>query len=113
MIIEELDLSVRAYNCLGNAGIKTVAELIQWSPRQLNHIKNLGRHTLTEITEVLAQLNLKLKDWDDGEWQPTMMSPAASLDARIQKLTDQVELLAVECRNLRAEMEATKNEQER
>ena len=46
MTIEELDLSVRAYNCLKRAGINTVAELVQRNQEDMMKVRNLGRMTL-------------------------------------------------------------------
>ncbi|MEJ5227939.1 DNA-directed RNA polymerase subunit alpha [Thermodesulfovibrio sp.] len=58
--IEDLELSVRAYNCLKSAGINTVAELIQKTEPELLKTKNFGRRSLDEIKEVLARHGLKL-----------------------------------------------------
>lgn len=59
--IEELELSVRAANCLGNADIKTVGELCQRSERELLITKNFGRKSLKEIKEILAEMGLSLR----------------------------------------------------
>ena len=53
ILIEELDLSVRSYNCLKVANIKTFAELIQYSVKDLKKIKNLGKKSATEVVEKL------------------------------------------------------------
>ncbi|MCS7163428.1 MAG: DNA-directed RNA polymerase subunit alpha [Thermodesulfovibrio sp.] len=58
--IEDLELSVRAYNCLKSAGINTIAELVQKSENELLKTKNFGRRSLEEIKEVLSNLGLKL-----------------------------------------------------
>lgn len=58
--IEELELTVRAINCLKAEGIKTVYDLIQWSEVFLLRIPNLGRKSLTEIQDVLAARGLSL-----------------------------------------------------
>jgi len=58
MIIEELDLTVRSYNCLKRAGINTVAELAAKSEEDMNKVRNLGRKSLKEIKEKLASLGL-------------------------------------------------------
>jgi len=58
--IEELELTVRAYNCLKSAGINTIAELIQKSEGELLKTKNFGKRSLEEIKEVLTKQGLKL-----------------------------------------------------
>lgn len=58
--IEDLELSVRAYNCLKSAGINTIAELVQKTETELLKTKNFGKRSLEEIKEVLAKLGLKL-----------------------------------------------------
>ena len=59
--IEELDFSVRTYNCLKKANILTIAELIQYTEADLMQIRNFGRKSLTEVREKLVELNLSLK----------------------------------------------------
>ena len=56
--IEELDLTVRSYNCLKRAGINSVAELANKSEEDMNKVRNLGRKSLKEIKEKLASLGL-------------------------------------------------------
>ena len=58
--IDELDLSVRSYNCLKNAGIETVRQLVQKSESELLKTKNFGRKSLNEIKEILADMSLTL-----------------------------------------------------
>ena len=60
MSIDELDLSVRSYNCLKRAGINTVEELIQRSEADMMKVRNLGRKSLDEVVQKLAMLGLKL-----------------------------------------------------
>ncbi|HIU20248.1 MAG TPA: DNA-directed RNA polymerase subunit alpha [Candidatus Limiplasma stercoravium] len=60
MTIEELDLSVRAYNCLKRAGINTVAELVQRNQEDMMKVRNLGRKSLEEVEQKLEALNLSL-----------------------------------------------------
>lgn len=62
MTIEELDLSVRSYNCLKRAGINTVYELVQKTEEEMMKVRNLGKKSLEEVTIKLAELNLKLRD---------------------------------------------------
>jgi len=58
--IEELELSVRAFNCLKNAGVHTVRDLIQRTESEIMQVKNFGRKSLNEVKNVLASLNLSL-----------------------------------------------------
>ncbi len=61
MNIEDLDLSVRSYNCLKRAGINTVEELVQRDEDEMMKVRNLGRKSLEEIQQKLAQLGLSLR----------------------------------------------------
>jgi DNA-directed RNA polymerase subunit alpha len=61
MTIEELDLSVRSYNCLKRAGIHSVQELIAKSEDDMMKVRNLGRKSLEEVQEKLAELGLALR----------------------------------------------------
>jgi DNA-directed RNA polymerase subunit alpha len=58
MTIDELDLSVRSYNCLKRAGLNTVAELTAKSEEDMIKVRNLGRKSLKEIKEKLEDLGL-------------------------------------------------------
>lgn len=60
--IEELDLSVRSYNCLKRAGINTVHDLIEKSEAEMMKVRNLGRKSLEEVKLKLIDLGLGLKD---------------------------------------------------
>ncbi|UQS82379.1 DNA-directed RNA polymerase subunit alpha [Bombilactobacillus folatiphilus] len=64
MTIEELDLSVRSYNCLKRAGINTVQELTDKSESDMMKVRNLGRKSLEEVKEKLANLGLSLRQDD-------------------------------------------------
>ncbi|WP_131848680.1 DNA-directed RNA polymerase subunit alpha [Baia soyae] len=64
MTIEELDLSVRSYNCLKRAGINSVQELTQKSEEDMMKVRNLGRKSLEEVQEKLAELGLGLRNED-------------------------------------------------
>lgn len=64
MTIEELDLSVRSYNCLKRAGINTVQELTQKTEADMMKIRNLGRKSLEEVKAKLAELDLSLRSED-------------------------------------------------
>ncbi len=61
MPIEELDLSVRPYNCLKRAGINTVGDLLQRTEDEIVAVKNFGRKSLDEVKEKLAALGLELR----------------------------------------------------
>jgi len=65
MTIEELDLSVRSYNCLKRAGINTVQELTQKSEEEMMKVRNLGRKSLEEVQQKLEALDLGLKQNED------------------------------------------------
>jgi len=64
--IEELDFSVRTYNCLKKANVLTIGELVQLTEADLLSIRNFGRKSLTEVRDKLAQLGLVLKKGKDG-----------------------------------------------
>jgi len=65
MTIEELDLSVRSYNCLKRAGINTVEELIQRNEEDMMKVRNLGKKSLEEVVNKLAELGLSLRKDED------------------------------------------------
>ena len=58
--VEELELSVRSYNCLKNANIRTIRELVQKSEPEMLRTKNFGRKSLNEIKEILQSMGLGL-----------------------------------------------------
>ena len=65
--VDELELSVRSANCLQNANIKTIGDLVQKSEAEMLKTKNFGRKSLKEIKEILAEMGLslgmKLENW--------------------------------------------------
>ena len=65
MTIEELDLSVRSYNCLKRAGINTVDELVQRNEEEMMKVRNLGRKSLEEVQQKLSALGLTLRNSED------------------------------------------------
>ena len=65
MTIEELDLSVRSFNCLKRAGINTVQDLINKSEEDMMKVRNLGRKSLEEVVSKLNSLGFKLTDDED------------------------------------------------
>ena len=65
MSIEDMDLSVRSYNCLKRAGINTVEDLIRRTEEDMLKVKNLGRKSLDEVIHKLEGLGLSLKTRED------------------------------------------------
>jgi DNA-directed RNA polymerase subunit alpha len=61
-LIEELEIGVRAYNCLKRAGIQTVGDLVQRSESELNAIPNFGKRSTEEVKDALHALGLSLRD---------------------------------------------------
>ena len=65
MTIEELDLSVRSFNCLKRAGINTVADLLNKSEEDMMKVRNLGRKSLEEVVWKMASLGFNLRKDDE------------------------------------------------
>ena len=90
--VEELELSVRSYNCLKNANIATIGELIQKTEAEMLKTKNFGRKSLNEIKEILAQMGLSLGMKIDEQGNPvpgpTSVLPAATLAASYGNFDD-------------------------
>ncbi len=78
--VEELELSVRSYNCLKNANIQTIGELVQKSEAEMLKTKNFGRKSLNEIKEILSSMGLGLgmKIDEHGNAVPTQASAVSS-----------------------------------
>jgi DNA-directed RNA polymerase subunit alpha len=70
--VEELELSVRSYNCLKNANISTIRELVQKTEQEMLKTKNFGRKSLNEIKEILAAMGLSLGMRFDEKGHPIM-----------------------------------------
>ncbi|HKQ97726.1 MAG TPA: DNA-directed RNA polymerase subunit alpha [Candidatus Polarisedimenticolia bacterium] len=68
--IDELELSVRSYNCLKNADIKSIADLVVKTESEMLKTKNFGRKSLNEIKELLAEMGLSLGMKIDGLLEP-------------------------------------------
>jgi len=66
MSIDELELSVRSYNCLKRAGINTVQELTNKTPEDMMKVRNLGRKSLEEVLAKLKELGLQLNPSEDN-----------------------------------------------
>ena len=62
--IEELDFSVRAYNCLKRAGVHTLQDLVNKSDAEVMKIRNLGKKSLKEVLDKVKELDLNLKEED-------------------------------------------------
>jgi len=69
--VDELELSVRSQNCLKNADLKSIGELVQRTEQEMLKTKNFGRKSLNEIKQLLTQMNLsfgmKLEEWPIAE----------------------------------------------
>ena len=65
MNIDELELSVRSFNCLKRAGINTVEELCSKTPGEMMKVRNLGRKSLDEVLGKLSELGLSLRQGDE------------------------------------------------
>jgi len=70
--VEELELSVRSYNCLKNADIKTIGELVQKTEAEMLKTKNFGRKSLNEIKEILAEMGLSFGMKINDEGRPVL-----------------------------------------
>src|SRR5512133_1447723 len=78
--VEELELSVRSYNCLKNANIQTIGELVQKTEAEMLKTKNFGRKSLNEIKEILTSMGLSLgmKIDEHGKAVPTPQSTSSA-----------------------------------
>ena len=65
MPVEDLELSMRAFNCLKRAGINTVGELIQKTEREISKVRNMGKKSLAEVKSKLAELGLAFRLEDE------------------------------------------------
>ena len=74
--VEELELSVRSYNCLKNANIQTIGDLVQKTEAEMLRTKNFGRKSLNEIKEILSGLGLSFGMKFDA--QGRLVSPAGT-----------------------------------
>jgi len=78
--VEELELSVRSYNCLKNANIQTIGELVQKSEQEMLKTKNFGRKSLNEIKEILASMGLSLGMRIDERGQAVPPPPGSNME---------------------------------
>ena len=72
--VDELELSVRSYNCLKNANIRTIGELVTKSEAEMLKTKNFGRKSLNEIKEILTTMGLSLGMRMDDQGKPVAAS---------------------------------------
>jgi len=77
--VEELELSVRSYNCLKNANIQTIGDLVQKTEAEMLRTKNFGRKSLNEIKEILAGLNLQFGMRFDSQGHLVLPSGAPAM----------------------------------
>jgi DNA-directed RNA polymerase subunit alpha len=91
--VEELELSVRSYNCLKNANIQTIGELVQKTEAEMLKTKNFGRKSLNEIKEILAQMGLslgmKIDEHGNAVPGPTSILPAQLLAQSYSRFDDE------------------------
>ncbi len=78
--VDELELSVRSYNCLKNADIRTIRDLIHRSERDMLHTKNFGKKSLTEIKDMLHGMGLDFGMDFDEQGNPIPGSGGRDLD---------------------------------
>lgn len=88
--ISELELSVRAFNCLKNAKIETIRDLVQKTEEEVLKMKNFGRKSLNEVKQVLAEMGLHLgmKLEEEAE-TPSEPTPTEEQNAEEQKAEEQ------------------------
>ena len=77
--VDELELSVRSYNCLKNANIRTIGELVTKSEAEMLKTKNFGRKSLNEIKEILSSMGLALGMKLDDHGRPVMPTSAEQM----------------------------------
>jgi DNA-directed RNA polymerase subunit alpha len=78
--IEDLDLSVRSYNCLKRAGIHTVGELAQKTEEEMMRVRNLGRKSLKEVVQKLREIGLDLRRSYDSDYSDDLEAEAMPYD---------------------------------
>lgn len=79
--VDELELSVRSYNCLKNANIRTIADLVQKSEQEILRTKNFGRKSLNEIKEIIHKMGLRFNMNIDMEKLQSMAAKRVKTDA--------------------------------
>lgn len=86
--VEELELSVRSYNCLKNANIQTIGDLVQKTEAEMLRTKNFGRKSLNEIKEILGSLNLSFNMKPDASGR--LVSPGAGASGAFDAVEENV-----------------------
>jgi len=81
--VEELELSVRSYNCLKNANITTIRELVQKTEQEMLKTKNFGRKSLNEIKDILSAMGLSLGMKTDEKGNPLIPPPQEPPQPRV------------------------------
>jgi DNA-directed RNA polymerase subunit alpha len=90
--VEELELSVRCYNCLKNANIQTIGDLVQKTEAEMLRTKNFGRKSLNEIKEILTSLGLAFGMKPDASGKLVAPPPSASPIGIGSELEDQASM---------------------
>lgn len=90
--VEELELSVRSANCLQNANIKYIYELVQKTESEMLKTKNFGRKSLNEIKDILSEMGLSLGMKLDGFVPPTQPPKAAETEIDENRVKDRDDL---------------------
>ena len=85
--VDDLELSVRSANCLKNANIRFIGELVVKSEAEMLKTKNFGRKSLNEIKEILVEmglgLGLKIEGWPPPGWNPNTQAPTSTRVASV------------------------------
>lgn len=89
--VDELELSVRSYNCLKNANIQTVGELVQKTELEMLQTKNFGRKSLAEIKEILGQMGLGFGMKIEGGVLKSFPQPALPVEDEVEEEVDVAE----------------------
>ena len=97
--VEELELSVRSYNCLKNANIQTIGDLVQRTEAEMLRTKNFGRKSLNEIKEILSNLGLGFGMKFDA--QGRLVRPPAASSRSSRPIGDEARLLRRSRSNVR------------
>jgi DNA-directed RNA polymerase subunit alpha len=93
--VDDLELSVRSANCLKNANIRFIGELVTKSEAEMLKTKNFGRKSLNEIKDILVHMGLtlgmKIDGWPPVGWDPNTHNPASMKSATQQQAVEEVE----------------------
>ena len=84
--LEDLELSVRSYNCLKRAGIKTLGDIADKTPEDMMHIRNLGRKSLEEVLAKLHEYGLSLRESEQEDSDEDNLAVLKNLEAQIKNL---------------------------